>query len=210
MNQLDRYYLHHMGVDAWEIRRPVTETTRLCDIQIQANDCTKCILHKTRTKVVFSRGNPSAKLVIIGEAPGYHEDLQGHPFVGKAGSLLDKMLQSIGLSEGQVYITNVIKCRPPNNRDPKQEEINTCGSYLTQQLTAIQPDLLLALGRFAGQFIVGKPLTMAKLRTQVHDYQGIPCVVTYHPAYLLRKLQDKKKAYQDLRQVSVLLSKGSA
>lgn len=168
--------------------------------------CTACPLHKTRTQTVFSRGNSNAKLMIIGEAPGFYEDKEGLPFVGKAGQLLDKMLQSINLSENEAYIANVLKCRPPDNRDPREEEISACSSFLKTQIELIQPKLIMALGRFAGQFLLNKPDTLAAMRASLHEYQSIPVIVTYHPAYLLRNPKDKKKAYIDLLRAQSYLS----
>jgi uracil-DNA glycosylase family 4 len=170
--------------------------------------CTRCILHKTRTQTVFFRGSPEAKLMIIGEAPGFYEDKQGVPFVGKAGNLLNQMLQSVSLFEKDFYIANVLKCRPPNNRDPKIEEIVQCSSYLRRQIELLKPSLILALGRFAGQFLSDKPLALNQLRKTVHYYQNIPFIVSYHPAYLLRNPSDKKKTYFDLLNVKKFLSHG--
>lgn len=143
--------------------------------------------------------------MIIGEAPGFYEDKQGLPFVGKAGSLLNQMLQSIEIVEEDVYIANVLKCRPPNNRDPQLDEIAQCSSYLSRQIELIQPHLILALGRFAGQFLLNKPLPLKQLRNTLHHYNNIPFMVSYHPAYLLRNPADKKKAYLDLLAAKKLL-----
>ncbi len=196
---LNCYYLQTMGIESWEIRQP----TLVCENPLTAlkevvAGCTRCPLHKTRTQTVFSRGNSQAKLMIIGEAPGFYEDKQGKPFVGKAGLLLNEMLSSIGLKEGDVYVANVIKCRPPENRDPLNEEISQCSGYLKQQIELVNPRLILALGRFAGQFLKNQSYPLDTLRQHLHYFEGVPFVVTYHPAYLLRKPSDKKKTYADL------------
>lgn len=167
--------------------------------------CTRCPLYKTRKQTVFSRGSPHAKLMIIGEAPGFYEDQQGRPFVGKAGGLLNQMMHSIELNEEDFYIANVLKCRPPNNRDPQLEEILQCTSYLEQQIGILKPDLILALGRFAGQFLLNKPAALKQLRNTIHYYKNIPFIVSYHPAYLLRNPVDKKKTYEDLQAVKRFL-----
>ncbi|USQ13338.1 uracil-DNA glycosylase [Legionella lytica] len=169
--------------------------------------CTRCPLHKTRKQTVFFRGSPQAKLMIIGEAPGFYEDQQGKPFVGKAGGLLNQMMHSVSLSENDFYIANVLKCRPPNNRDPQLEEIKQCSTYLEQQIDLIQPELILALGRFAGQFLLNKPVALNQLRNKIHYYKKIPFMVSYHPAYLLRRPVDKKKTYADLLAVRRFLDR---
>ncbi|STX28940.1 C-terminal part of DNA polymerase, bacteriophage-type [Legionella beliardensis] len=201
------YYLQQMGVEPWVPRQINLSDNKLADLAGIVANCTKCPLSQCRTKTVFARGNPTAELMIIGEAPGYNEDKQGLPFVGRAGALLNHMLQSVGLTEEEVYIANVLKCRPPENRDPRNEEIMQCTPYLTEQIELVAPKLLLALGRFAGQFLLKEATTLSKMRGQVHYYQQTPFVVSYHPAYLLRKLTDKKKAYQDLLYVKELLNK---
>lgn len=204
---LKRYYLQTMGIDLWVSR----QSDFSCDKQLSAlaaevAACTRCALHKTRTQTVFFRGSSKAQLMIIGEAPGFYEDQQGLPFVGKAGGLLNQMLQSIGLFEDDVYIANVLKCRPPNNRDPQTDEIVHCSTYLARQIELIQPRLILALGRFAGQFLLNKSLPLKQLRNTLHQYNGIPFMVSYHPAYLLRNPADKKKAYLDLLEVKKMLT----
>lgn len=196
---LNNYYLQSIGVDVWVTRKKeVSCANQILQLQQEVSSCERCVLHKTRSQTVFARGNPSAKLMIIGEAPGFYEDKQGLPFVGKAGMLLNQMLQSIGFTEEDVYIANVLKCRPPENRDPRLEEISQCSSYLGKQIELIQPLLILALGRFAGQFLVNKLLPLNQLRQQIHRYRETPFIVSYHPAYLLRNPSDKKKAYADL------------
>lgn len=205
--ELTRYYLQTMGIESFISRKknPISES-HLVALEGEVAACTRCPLHKTRTQTVFSRGNSKARLMIIGEAPGFYEDKQGLPFVGKAGSLLNQMLQSIEMSEDNVYIANVLKCRPPNNRDPAIDEIEQCTSYLTQQIDYIAPSLILALGRFAGQFLLKKTLPLNELRKTVHRYKNTPFLVSYHPAYLLRNPVDKKKAFIDLITVKKMLA----
>lgn len=162
-------------------------------------NCTRCDLHKTRTQGVVGVGDRQAEWLIIGEAPGADEDRQGEPFVGQAGKLLDAMLAGIGLKRGRnVYIANVLKSRPPGNRDPRPEEVATCLPYLERQIDLIRPKLILALGRFAAQSLLHTDTPIGKLRGRVHAYRGVPLVVTYHPAYLLRSAHDKAKAWEDL------------
>ena len=161
--------------------------------------CTACELHKTRTQTVFGVGDENADWLFIGEAPGADEDAKGEPFVGQAGKLLDNMLKSIGLTRGDnVYIANVLKSRPPGNRNPLPGEIAACFPYLRRQIELIQPKLIVTLGKCAAETLLGREATIASLRGKVHAYQGIPLIVTYHPAYLLRTLPDKAKAWQDL------------
>lgn len=161
--------------------------------------CTRCDLHRTRTQGVFGVGDPHAEWLIVGEAPGAEEDKQGEPFVGQAGRLLDAMLAAIGLKRGEnVYIANVLKSRPPKNRDPNPQEVAACLPYLERQIDLIRPRLVLALGRFAAQSLLVTDTAIGRLRGQVHRYRGIPLIVTYHPAYLLRNPADKARAWEDL------------
>ncbi|KGP62947.1 DNA polymerase [Legionella norrlandica] len=205
-NVLTNYYLQTIGIEIWVKRKSTPSCEgQLSDLAIEVASCTRCSLHKTRSQTVFSRGNPKAKLMIIGEAPGFYEDQRGQPFVGKAGGLLNKMIHCIDMTEEDVYIANVLKCRPPNNRDPILEEISQCSAYLAHQIKLIEPHLILALGRFAGQFLLDKPLSLKQLRNSLHRYGNIPFIVSYHPAYLLRNPSDKKKAYVDLLAVKKLL-----
>lgn len=161
--------------------------------------CTRCDLHHTRTQGVFGVGDRHAEWLVVGEAPGADEDRLGEPFVGQAGRLLDAMLAAIGLRRGEnVYIANVLKSRPPRNRDPDPQEVAACLPYLERQIDLIQPKLVLALGRFAAQSLLVTDTAISRLRGQVHSYRGIPLVVTYHPAYLLRNPADKARAWEDL------------
>ncbi|NTX22429.1 uracil-DNA glycosylase, partial [Burkholderia cepacia] len=162
-------------------------------------DCTLCRLCEKRTNTVFGVGDREADWMLIGEAPGENEDKQGEPFVGQAGKLLDNMLQSLSLQRGDnVYIANVIKCRPPGNRNPEPDEVARCEPYLQRQVALVKPKLIVALGRFAAQTLLKTDASIASLRGRVHAYEGVPVIVTYHPAYLLRSLQDKSKAWADL------------
>jgi DNA polymerase len=161
--------------------------------------CTACALHEKRNKTVFGVGDERADWLFVGEGPGAEEDAQGEPFVGQAGKLLDNMLAAIELKRGaNVYIANIVKCRPPGNRNPQAEEAQACAPYLQRQIGLLQPKLIVALGRVAAGNLLGNDASIASLRGQVHAYQGIPLIVTYHPAYLLRTLQDKAKAWEDL------------
>lgn len=167
--------------------------------------CTRCALHLTRTQAVFGTGNRLADLMVIGEAPGAEEDRQGLPFVGRAGQLLNEMLAAIGLARDAVYIANVLKSRPPGNRDPSAEEAAACEPYLRRQLALVQPRVILAVGRIAAQHLLRSEQRVGALRGRVHDYTGTPLVVTYHPAYLLRTPAEKRKAWDDLRLAARLL-----
>ena len=161
--------------------------------------CTACGLHKGRTQTVFGVGDEQADWLLVGEAPGAEEDRLGEPFVGQAGKLLDNMLAAIDLSrDDNVYICNVLKCRPPGNRNPAPDEVAKCTPFLLRQIELIQPKLVVAMGRFAAQTLLNTDASIASLRGRVHQYAGRPLIVTYHPAYLLRTLEDKAKAWEDL------------
>jgi DNA polymerase len=175
--------------------------------------CTRCPLHETRTQAVFGVGNRRAKWMFVGEAPGAEEDRQGEPFVGRAGQLLTSMLRALGFAREDVYIANVLKCRPPGNRDPKPEEALQCRGYLDRQIELVSPTLIVAVGRIAAQNLLATDTALARLRGKVHALgpRGWPLVVTYHPAYLLRSPAEKRKAWQDLlfaRQVVAGLEAG--
>ena len=169
-------------------------------LQAQVRHCQACELHSTRTQTVFGVGHPQAQILFIGEAPGADEDRQGEPFVGRAGQLLNEMLRAINLQRDDVYIANILKCRPPNNRDPKPEEAAQCWPYLKRQIELIQPKILVALGRIAAQRLLQTDTPLTRLRQKVHQQNEfqVPLIVTYHPAYLLRTPQDKRKAWEDL------------
>lgn len=165
--------------------------------------CTACSLCKTRKQTVFGVGSHQAKLLIIGEAPGAQEDLQGEPFVGRAGQLLDAMLRSIGLNRQHIYIANILKCRPPNNRDPEVSEVASCTPFLQQQIALLQPKLILAVGRIAAHYLLNTNTPLTRMRGQEYCYgeNRTPLLVTFHPAYLLRSPREKAKAYEDLQTV---------
>ena len=178
------------------------ELLRVLD-ETQVKGCTKCDLHKTRTQTVFGEGDPEARLMFVGEGPGQNEDETGRPFVGKAGSLLDKMIAGMGLSREQVYIANVVKCRPPNNRTPLAGEVATCTPYLYQQLDWIRPAVIVPLGLPATRYLLDSKLAMGKLRGRWHEWRGIKVMPTYHPAYLLRSYTEdnRKLVWGDLKLV---------
>ncbi|HEX6998878.1 MAG TPA: uracil-DNA glycosylase [Gammaproteobacteria bacterium] len=167
--------------------------------------CTRCALHRGRKQAVFGVGRPDAELMVVGEAPGADEDRQGEPFVGPAGRLLNAMLRSIGYPRADVYIANILKCRPPNNRDPRPEEAVACTPFLERQIELVSPKALLAVGRIAAQWLLQTDAPIGRLRGRVFRYREIPLVVTYHPAYLLRTPQAKATAWQDLCMVKQLL-----
>lgn len=178
----------------------------LRDFYEEIKNCQNCPLGSTRKNFVFGVGNPNAKIMFVGEAPGREEDEQGIPFVGRAGQLLSRMLASIGLSREDVFIANVLKCRPPQNRDPLPEEIAHCEPYLKKQLRLISPRLIVALGRIAGQVLLRREASLSQLRETVHLYEKIPLVVTYHPAALLRNSLWKQQAWEDLKKIKKVLN----
>jgi uracil-DNA glycosylase family 4 len=220
-NTIRLQYLEAMGIDVWLPRTlahseqplssevatdnadPETTIESATDnwnvLQAEVANCTKCTLCKTRTQTVFGSGNKRADWMLVGEAPGQHEDEQGLPFVGNAGLLLTEMLRAIGLTREEVFITNILKCRPPNNRDPHADEIESCNEYLQRQQKLIQPKIILALGRIAAQTLLKTDEPLARLRGKVHTFNNTPVVVVYHPAYLLRSLSEKRKAWMDLQ-----------
>ena len=169
------------------------------EIKARVAGCTDCPLHATRKKTVFGVGDEAADWLFVGEGPGADEDAQGEPFVGQAGKLLDNMLAAIGLKRGSnVYIANILKCRPPGNRNPEPHEALQCEPYLHRQIELIRPKLIIALGKVAAANLLASDASVASMRGKVHQYRGIPLIVTYHPAYLLRSLADKAKAWEDL------------
>jgi len=227
---LRRQYLDAMGITLWERRvaspataiaeapavappppaadvppRPAAAGPDWAALEDGVRACTRCALHATRIQTVFGVGNRRAQWMFVGEAPGADEDRQGEPFVGRAGQLLNAMIAALGLKREAVYIANVLKCRPPDNRDPKPEEVECCEPYLIRQIGLIQPKLIVALGRHAAHSLLKTDLALARLRGQRHTYQNIPLVVTYHPAYLLRTPSDKRKAWEDLRRARAIM-----
>lgn len=211
-----RDYLDALGVTVWERREPQTGasigvTPTAAPRVLDAGDaepwsalartvscCTQCKLHSTRTQTVFGVGNRRASWLFVGEAPGADEDRQGEPFVGRAGQLLNAMLFALGLKREEVYIANVLKCRPPGNRDPQPDEVEKCEPFLIQQIDLIRPKLIVALGRHAAHSLLKTEAPLSKLRGQRLNYRGTPLVITYHPAYLLRSPADKRRAWDDL------------
>ncbi len=210
-----------MGIEMWTPRLPVpngpmsggllTEASDIAaevgqslvldwdELEQRVRECRRCALCETRTQTVFGVGSRQARWMFIGEAPGEQEDLRGEPFVGRAGQLLDEMIKALGLTREAVYIANVLKCRPPRNRDPSQEEAAACEAYLLSQVALIKPDILIAVGRIAAQNLLKTATPIGKLRGIVHDYHSTPLVVTYHPAYLLRSQTEKRRAWEDLK-----------
>ena len=162
-------------------------------------DCTRCALHKGRNKIVFGDGSPNARILFVGEGPGADEDAQGIPFVGKAGQLLNNMIAAMGLKREEVYIANVVKCRPPGNRTPEPDEGNTCSPFLFRQIDVVRPQVIVALGATAATYLFGSRQPLAGLRGRVHAFRGSQLIVTYHPAYLLRDPRQKKEAWADLQ-----------
>ena len=215
-------YLAAMGIDVFTLRGPSTAGSAAAgmpeasadarpavpevplrdwsDLERRVADCTRCDLHRTRTRTVFGVGDRQARWMVIGEAPGAEEDRRGEPFVGRAGRLLDEMLRAAGLSRDTVFITNILKCRPPNNRDPSEGEAAACRGHLERQIELLSPRLILAVGRIAAQQLLGTEAPLGRLRGRPHRLirAEIPVIVTYHPAYLLRSPKDKRKAWDDL------------
>ena len=215
-----RAYLQAMGIDVWLPRESV-DPEPVADAQSAAAmgwgelrdcvaACTRCDLSRTRTNTVFGVGDPNADWLIVGEAPGAEEDRRGEPFVGRAGKLLDEMLRAIGQSRDSVFIANILKCRPPNNRDPKPSESAECRPYLERQIALVQPKIILAVGRIAAQNLLGSDEPVGRMRGLHHDLHGIPLVVTYHPAYLLRSPSQKSKSWSDLRLATRLAAEYAA
>ena len=193
-------YLDALGLESWVLRStPVVDTWSSLRSRVAA--CTRCALCATRTQTVFGVGDTKAKWLIIGEAPGADEDREGEPFVGRAGRLLNSMLHSIGLERASVYIANVLKCRPPANRDPSGAEAAQCLPYLEEQIALLEPKLILVVGRIAAHNLLRTDIALGRLRQKVHEFgtKRIPLVVTYHPAYLLRTPSEKRKAWEDLK-----------
>jgi DNA polymerase len=180
-------------------------TERLAQLAAQVRTCQKCQLHTSRKQVVFGTGDPAAALVFVGEAPGRDEDIQGRPFVGKSGQLLTRIIEAIGLKREQVYILNVIKCRPPQNRDPLPEEVAACRPIIQAQMACLQPHVICALGAFAAQTLLQSTEKISRLRGRFQRWGDIPVMPTYHPAYLLRNPQDKRLVWQDMQQIQRLL-----
>ena len=185
---------------------PVTESADLEGLAESLRNCARCRLSEKRKMVVFGEGSPDARVMFIGEGPGAEEDRTGRPFVGQAGQLLDRMIVAMGFQRGQIYIANVVKCRPPGNRDPKDDEIAACSEFLDRQIEFIRPDVIVALGRFAANRLTGMDKPLGALRGRWSHYKGVPLLATYHPAYLLRTPADKRKVWSDLKLVLAKLA----
>lgn len=225
---LRQHYLDAMGITRWlprhessaslaldsEIQISATEPSIVDDapsnspvdiehawqtLEAEVSHCYNCVLSQTRLHTVFGSGNRHADWMFIGEGPGQHEDEQGLPFVGPAGLLLTEMIRALGLNREHVYIANIIKCRPPKNRDPHVDEIAACSHFLKRQIELVNPKIILAVGRIAAQTLLDTEQSVSKLRGQIHRLNEVPLIVVYHPAYLLRSLPEKRKAWQDLQ-----------
>ena len=192
-----------LGVEHAEVQWPESPAPArpltLGEVREELGECTRCKLHRHRTQIVFGAGNPKARLVFVGEAPGADEDAQGEPFVGRAGQLLTKIIQAMGMQREDVYICNIIKCRPPNNRTPESEEILACSPFLLKQLQAIGPQFICALGGPATQTLLQTKEPISRLRGKFYDFHGIPLLPTYHPAFLLRNPYEKKTVWEDMK-----------
>lgn len=208
MDERQRQYLAAMGFTTWERREgiglsapeegPAVQGLDWAALEARVRPCTACPLHEGRTQVVFGAGAHTARWFFVGEAPGSEEDRLGEPFVGRAGQLLNAMLFAVGLKREEVYIANVLKCRPPSNRNPAEAEVRACSSYLARQIELVAPAVIVAMGRFAAHSLLGTEEPLSRLRGQQRSYAGTPLVVTYHPAYLLRNPIDKRKVWGDL------------
>ena len=208
-------YFQSLGVEGLNIPRQQDHVAPghqneelLYQLQQEVAQCQKCPLHLNRKTAVFGEGDNNAQLMFIGEAPGYWEDVQGRPFVGHAGQLLTDIIRAIGFSRQEVYITNVIKCRPPGNRDPKLEEIESCRDYLLQQINIIRPRTICALGTFSAQNLLNSNLPISQLRGKFWDYQGIKLMATFHPAFLLRNPYKKRETWEDMKKIKAYLQQG--
>jgi len=178
---------------------PWVKTSSLEELQPQINTCLKCSLGQTRTNFVFGVGNPHADVMFIGEAPGADEDAQGEPFVGKAGQLLNKIIEAVGMKRDNVYICNILKCRPPNNRDPLPAEMELCSPYLLKQIETMKPKFIICLGRISAQWLLKTNDSLTTMRSKVHEFCGATLIVTYHPAALLRNPNWKRPAWDDMK-----------
>jgi uracil-DNA glycosylase family 4 len=201
-------YLEALGIDAWKLRVPLG-TSAWEALQEEVRVCRRCGLCETRTQTVFGVGNPRAEIFVIGEAPGQDEDEQGEPFVGRAGQLLNSMLRALGNPRETVYIANILKCRPPGNRNPNPAEVSSCLTYLERQIDLVRPRLILAVGGIAAKNLLSNDAPVGQLRGQVHRFGQLntPLIVTYHPAYLLRSPAEKRKVWGDLKFVRAELAR---
>lgn len=177
-------------------------------VQKELRNCDRCKLHRSRRTIVFGEGNENAKLMLIGEGPGYDEDIQGRPFVGKAGQLLTRILQSVQIERNEVYITNIVKCRPPGNRTPEPDEIKSCLPFLLKQIQIIQPKIICALGTVSAQTLLQTDAKITSLRGKSFEFSGIKVFPTYHPAFLLRNPEKKKEVWEDIQKIAKALREG--
>ncbi len=196
-------YLKQLGIE--EVPVSLSQKRNLDAVRAELGECRRCKLHRTRRTLVFGEGNDQAALMLVGEGPGYDEDVQGRPFVGKAGQLLTKILQSIHLEREEVYIANILKCRPPQNRNPEPDEIESCRPFLLKQIQAIQPKLICALGTFAAQSLLQTGEKITTLRGRLFETDGIRVIPTFHPAFLLRNPDRKREVWEDMKQIARLL-----
>jgi DNA polymerase len=200
-------YLKGMGITSLPASENIPEkatqsqTLTLADVRKELGDCKRCKLHRTRKTIVFGEGNEKATLMFIGEGPGYDEDVQGRPFVGKAGQLLTKIIESVNLLREEVYIANIIKCRPPQNRNPEPDEIESCNPFLMKQILVIQPKIICALGTFSAQTLLKTDAKITALRGRFFDLEGIKVLPTYHPAFLLRNPDRKREVWEDMKKI---------
>ncbi len=198
-------FLRDIGIDTLEVNPAARAHSGghppLQLIRDEMGDCRRCKLAPLRTNIVFGSGNPDAELVFVGEAPGSDEDQQGLPFVGRAGQLLTKIIESIGLKREEVYICNVLKCRPPDNRNPEPDEVNSCNPFMKKQLAAIRPKIVCCLGTFAAQTVLQTAAPISKLRGKFFDLDGMRAIATFHPAYLLRSPDKKREVWEDMKQI---------
>jgi DNA polymerase len=188
------------------VRASAGRVLELREIRDDIGDCTRCKLHKGRTNIVFGVGDPQARLMFIGEGPGADEDLKGEPFVGRAGQLLTQIIKAMGLTREQVYIANVVKCRPPENRNPEPDEIEQCSPFLRAQIASINPAVIVALGKFAAQTLLGVETPISRMRGQFHQMGPVPVMPTFHPSYLLRNPGAKREVWEDMKMVMARLA----
>jgi len=195
-------------LNSWDSAGPAPSVSRsLKDVRAALGDCRRCRLAETRRRIVFGSGNPDARLVFVGEAPGYEEDRRGEPFVGPAGQLLTRIIGAIEMTREDVYILNVLKCRPPKNRNPLPEEVAACAPFMAQQIQLIKPDFICALGRFAAQTLLETERPISRLRGRFHDYKGIQLMPTFHPSYLLHHPEKKRDVWQDMQKLMAAMRK---
>jgi DNA polymerase len=220
MNSRQRAYLEALDIQPYQRRGAALQTSSATEVALMdwatlrqtVAGCTACGLHKTRTQTVFGVGAENAEWMFIGEAPGADEDRKGEPFVGRAGQLLTSMIQALGFKREQVYIANILRCRPPNNREPAPEEAHACSPFLQRQIALVKPKIIIAVGRIAAQNLLHTEEAIGKMRGRVYQYgpDAIPVVVTYHPAYLLRSPAEKRKSWTDLKFAREVFKRGPA